>query len=53
MEEFKWLIEKAKLVAMGAILSGDIEAIRELNDFLDSFARRQQDKLTSKKANSN
>lgn len=48
MSEFDWLIEMAELVARGAVASDDIDAIRELSDFLKSFAERQKAKLEAR-----
>jgi uridine phosphorylase len=48
MQERHWLIEKAEATAKGAVLTGDPEAVRELAEFLDSFARRHRDKLLTK-----
>lgn len=50
MGEFAWLLKRATLVVEGVIASGDIEAIKELDDFLVAFANRQRDKLLAKMA---
>lgn len=43
--EDHWLVQKAKLVAKGAVVANDQDAIRELTDFLDSFSLRQREKI--------
>lgn len=43
--EAHWLVQKAKAVAKGVIAANDQEAMRELTDYLDSFALRQIDKI--------
>lgn len=48
-EEFAWLVDKAMLVSTATALSEDAYAIRELDDFLTSFADRQRDKILKTK----
>ena len=42
-------MDKAIIVSMGAALSEDLYAIRELDDFLTSFANRQQTRILTTK----
>lgn len=48
-EEFAWLVDKALLVSRGAALSEDPYVIRELDDFLTSFADRQRARILATK----
>lgn len=44
-----YLVDKAMVIATAAVLSEDPYAIRELDDFLSSFAERQRDKILETK----
>lgn len=48
-EEFAWLIDKAIIVSLAAALSEDPYAIKELDDFLTSFADRQETRILTTK----
>ena len=44
-EDTHLLVEMAQLVAKATVLMGDLEAQRELKEFLGSFAKRHKDKI--------